>query len=444
MISARVAGVPRPRLLHRLAQLVVVDQPAGGLHRREERGLGVARRRLRLLRLRLGLDAADGVALLDLRQLDALALALLVLLRGAPARRARRRPRQPASSVTLPRVRKRSLLDLGDDRRALVARRRVEDGEEAARDQVEDAALVRRERVDVVVDLGRDDRVMVLDLGVVDDAPEREPVEPHHELRALRVLADRLQRGGDGLQLRDEVAGEVAGARARIRDRLLALVERLRGLQRAARGEAEAAVGVALERGQVVEERRALVLLLPLDRGDGAVLALHLLGDRGRLLAVPHARLVLVEPEPGVARVEARVDEPVRLRDEGLDLALALHDQRERRRLNPAERDDAADPGAAADRRRARRVHADEPVGLGAGASGRLERRASASRGGASRSPRGSPASSSRRSTAARRAWARRRSSATCRRPPRRRRRRSARPRARRRTRSRRGRCRPA
>ena len=51
-----------------------------------------------------------------------------------------------------------------------VARRRVEDGEEAARDEVEDPALVRRERAHVVLDVGRDDRVVVLDLRVVDDA----------------------------------------------------------------------------------------------------------------------------------------------------------------------------------------------------------------------------------------------------------------------------------
>jgi len=47
------------------------------------------------------------------------------------------------------------------------------------------------------------------------------------------------------------------------------------------------------------------------------------------------------------------VHEPVRLRDERLNLALAADDDRERRRLDAAERDDPADPGAAADRRRA-------------------------------------------------------------------------------------------
>ena len=84
----------------------------------------------------------------------------------------------------MPRVRKRSLLDLGDDRRALVARRRVEDGEEAPRDQVEDAALVGREGGDVVLDVGRDDRVVVVDLRVVDDAAERQLGEVDDERAA--------------------------------------------------------------------------------------------------------------------------------------------------------------------------------------------------------------------------------------------------------------------
>src|SRR5204862_324787 len=46
----------------------------------------------------------------------------------------------------------------------------------------------------------------------------------------------------------------------------------------------------------------------------------------------------------------------------------------ERGRLHAAERDNAADPGSATNRRSARRVHADEPVGLGAGARGVLQR----------------------------------------------------------------------
>src|SRR2546430_4056385 len=85
------------------------------------------------------------------------------------------------------------------------------------------------------------------------------------------------------------------------------------------------------------------------------------------------SRLVALEPEPGVARIEGGVDEPVRLRREGLDLALALDDHRQGGRLHASERDDAADPGTAAERRGPGGVHADEPVRLAPGAGGLLE-----------------------------------------------------------------------
>src|SRR5262249_46709285 len=54
---------PETGVLHRLARLLVVDQLAGGLHRGEQRRLGVAGRRLRHLGLDLACDAAHGLAL---------------------------------------------------------------------------------------------------------------------------------------------------------------------------------------------------------------------------------------------------------------------------------------------------------------------------------------------------------------------------------------------
>ena len=242
----------------------------------------------------------------------------------------------------------------------------MEHGEEAPGDQIEDAPFVGRELRHVVLDVGRDDRVVVVDARVIDDAAERELPEGEHVARGVGVLGDRDERLGPGLELRHEIAGEEARRGSRIRDRLLALVERLRRLERAARGEAEAAVRVALERGEVVEERRPLGLLLPLDRLDLAVLAGDALDDLVGACAFLDPRLVALEPEAVVRRLEGGADEPVRLGDEDLDLALALHDHRERRGLDAPERDDAADPRAAADRCGAGRVHADEPVGLGA------------------------------------------------------------------------------
>ena len=70
---------------------------------------------------------------------------------------------------------------------------------------------------------------------------------------------------------------------------------------------------------------------------------------------------------------EGRVDEPVGLRLERLDLLLAAGDDRERRRLHAPERDRAVEGAAQPDRRRARGVHADDPVGLRARARGLLE-----------------------------------------------------------------------
>src|SRR5205823_11733033 len=129
------------------------------------------------------------------------------------------------------------VLDLGHDSCSCVARRWMEYGEEAARDEVEDPPLVGRELVEVVLDVGRNDRVVVVDAVVADDACERELREGEDESRALRVLGDRLEGRSRRLQLRNEIAGEIARGRARIGDGLLALVERLRRLQRAPRRE---------------------------------------------------------------------------------------------------------------------------------------------------------------------------------------------------------------
>ena len=110
-------------------------------------------------------------------------------------------------------------------------------------------------------ELRRDDRVVVGDLGVVDDAAERQQVEA----RRRTAAASRVARGradhapAIGLMLGDHVARQVARARARVRERLVLLVAALRRGERAARREAEAVVGLALQRGQVVEQRRALL-----------------------------------------------------------------------------------------------------------------------------------------------------------------------------------------
>ena len=67
------------RLLHRLAQLVVVDELAGGLHRAQQRGVAVAPRRFRFLARARDLDGAYGLVLLQPRQLLLGAVVLLAL-----------------------------------------------------------------------------------------------------------------------------------------------------------------------------------------------------------------------------------------------------------------------------------------------------------------------------------------------------------------------------
>ena len=154
------------------------------------------------------------------------------------------------------------------DARALVDGLGVEDRQEALGDQVVDLQLVLAHAPEVVLGARGDDRVVVLDLLVVDDPPERQAVQPHHVLGRLLVLPVVTDQLGDRLDLGDHVAGQEARVRARVGERLVLLVEPLGGGERAAGGEAEARVGVALQRGQVVEERRALGLLLALDRLD--------------------------------------------------------------------------------------------------------------------------------------------------------------------------------
>src|SRR5581483_1180527 len=149
----------------------------------------------------------------------------------------------------------------------------------------------------------------------------------------------------------DIVFGERARVRARIRERLVALVQRLGERERRARREAEAAVRLALQAGEVVQERRELCRGLRLF-GDDAGPALAFRAYRLRPRLVPEALRAslgvlvlvllerLVEPAAGVfagGRGEGRVHLPVVARHELADFLLAVHEDRERRRLHAAD-----------------------------------------------------------------------------------------------------------
>ena len=128
----------------------------------------------------------------------------------------------------------------------------MEHGEEAARDEVEDAQVVGAHLLERVLAAGGDDGVVVGDLLVVDDAREREEVEAGDVLGGFGVLGPGADELGDGLDLGDHVAGEVARVGARVGERLVLLVAALGGGEGALGGEAEARVGLALERREVV------------------------------------------------------------------------------------------------------------------------------------------------------------------------------------------------
>src|SRR3954451_14465163 len=126
----------------------------------------------------------------------------------------------------------------------------------------------------------------------------------------------------------------------------------------AAGGEPEQRVGVALERREVVEQLDPLALLLLVDLRDLAGAPLDLLDDLRRVvLGDALAALVAAAVATRPARLEGGLDEPVRLGLEGADLLLAPGDERERRRLDAAERDRAVERAPQSDRRRAGGVH---------------------------------------------------------------------------------------
>ena len=179
----------------------------------------------------------------------------------------------------------------GLDARVLEHGLRMEDRQEAPHDHVVDALVVVAHAVDRVLGPGGDDRVVVGDLLVVDDARERQHVEARDIGGRRGVLALSADELGRGLDLLDHVGRQVTRVGARIGERLVLLVQALRGAERAPRGEAVAGVGLALERREVVQHRRALALLLLVELGDRALLALARLDDRERLLLARDAGL---------------------------------------------------------------------------------------------------------------------------------------------------------
>ena len=179
---------------------------------------------------------------------------------------------------------------------------------------------------------------------------------------AQRPLPNLLQRpavGGERpFHLARHVVGEIAAVRSGIGDQLVLLVELLRGSQRLLRRKAKLRVGLPLQRRQVVEQRRALRLLFPHGLRHAARLAAHALRDGLRLLAAVDPLFSFFGDVDALICAEIRPHGVICLRNERVDLLSALDQHGERRRLHAAH----GQEHAVAQRIRARRVHADDPV----------------------------------------------------------------------------------
>jgi hypothetical protein len=273
------------------------------------------------------------------------------------------------------------LLDPRDARGDVVLGGRIEDGEEAFGDQVVD--LLFRLGQALWRGPGGDDGKVIAHLGVVEDAL----VGVHPAVLQYRAGKRGVGRAGHRrqgfLDRADIVFGQVAAVGTRIGQDLVLFVERLGQPQGVLGTETEAAVGLALQRGEVVEHRAGLGLGLALFF-HRAVLAEAGLADRIGPGLVPEALgpgvLILglfeflIEPAPAVAAgdaLEFALDFPVVARDKGADAGFALDHDGQGRGLHAADRGlvEAAFLGIEGGHG-AGAVDADQPVGFRAAARG--------------------------------------------------------------------------
>ena len=374
---------PEPVLLHRLGQLLLVERPAGRLHRGEQRGVGEALGRPGLLREGPGVHhplflpgrqpRRERLLLVGPCPLAGRASGFVAPLPLASLRRVglhalppRLEDDRPGGAVPVHEPRRLDGHDSSDHRRRGGDGVAVPRGQEAPCDRVVERPLV---GVEPLRSRGRrDDRVVVGHLRVVHEPrPERPHPRPGRQERAefRRELDDGPDQAPEPLR---HVLREVAAVGPRVGDRLLLLVEPLRHLQRLLRAPAEAAVGMALQLGQVEEERRRRPPRLAGDRLDDGAAGQGAGHDGAGLLParreagparLPPRRVEERPPVPPRLPLERRRDLQVVLRDERPDRLLPLHEHRERRRLDAAHRHEVA----RRDREGAGEVHPDQPVG---------------------------------------------------------------------------------
>ena len=262
----------------------------------------------------------------------------------------------------------------------------VENGEEALGDEVVELAFFFREFDNAT---SGDDGEVIGDLGVVEDAL----VEADEVLfeGVLGPFGERV-RGvaqilGGGLDVGEVVLWEIAGVGPGIGEHLVTLVKGLCELQGAAGGEAEAAGGLTLQGGEVVELGCDLLLGLGLF-GDGAGLARAALDDGIGVFLLPDALgtavglvfgFLEVEVDPLAFvftgfDVEGGVDFVVVLADESGDFAFALGEDGEGGSLHAAGGGNVEATVTGAETGQCTSgIEADEPVGLGAALGGVAE-----------------------------------------------------------------------
>ena len=222
---------------------------------------------------------------------------------------------------------------------------------------------------------------MVRDLGVVEDPPIRlHPAVLEHllgERGDIPHAGERVHRLLDG---GDVILRQRACIGTRVGKHFVALVERLCERKGSLGRKSEAPVCLALQAGQVVEQRRSLGrgfgLLdgraLPSGAGGGDRLGARRIPESfGLALGIVVLLESRIEPAAGVlARrgAESGMDLPAVARQEGAYLLLALDQDRERRRLNPTDRGEIEAALLGIERsHRARAVDPNQPVGLGSG-----------------------------------------------------------------------------
>ena len=270
-------GRAETAVAHGLAQFVVVHELARAFHRAEQRGFRVARRGLgdALLHLHVGrLDAFVGLHGRERRLFFGIHF---LAVHFQPAR----------LHHHLAGAFERLALDARDAHRLHKFCRRIKHREEPLRHHVEQLLLR------LAQSLGQHarwhDGKVIADLRVVEDAFVRmHPALLENFFRERTVAREVAQRVERLLDRGDVIFRQRARVRSRVGQHLVLFVERLGQSERVLRAETEASVRLALERRQVVKQRRHLRRGLAFLGDDpGLAEALRANGFRSRLVPKP-------------------------------------------------------------------------------------------------------------------------------------------------------------